>query len=260
VPTLSDYDLEVLFGGFAVLAMYGFAAFWAFNIRKGLTVKLYRNQALGIGLVGIGLAYFSYGLDGLVSLLPTASLGNLGNSIGFALFFFTPLPLFYWTSQSLQAARQSDPLERDQFHWSRVRIVLWMAIFIALTIIVVYDFLDISISSIPAFVELGVPLVSAAILLPFARRRSSDITFRRHLKWFGLAAISLLLSIVWLLLFASISGPCFLTKACLASAPLIAFISSGGQFILLLISGYFLYRSVRSIVPLYSFTEKIETK
>jgi len=248
---LSDYDVEVLIGGLAVLAVYGYAAFWAFNIRRGLTVKLYRNQTLGIGLVAIGLAYFSFVFDKLLSFVVTSSLGT---DIGFAIL---PLVLFYFTDQSLRAARESDPLERDQFHWSKLRIVLWIAILISLIITgnlvsptsgLVFAIVDVA----TAFIALGIPLASSAILLPLAWTRSSDITFRRHLKWFGLSAISIGLCFVWALLTppGGVPGVFVISNA---------FVSLSGEFVFLLLSAYFLYRSARAVVPLYSFKEKIET-
>jgi len=254
----SSYDIEVLIGGIAVLAVYGYAAFWAFNIRKGLTVKLYRNQALGIGLVGISLAYFTYAFDSLANFvipLPTttASTETVASGISFALILFAVLPLFYWTDQSLQAARQSDPLERDQFHWNRVRFFLWIAILFTLVIGLFGTYTEVTSSSglifiiviISVLIEWGIPLASSAILLPFAWRRSYDLTFRRHLKWFALAAISLGLSFVWFLL---------------SSPPSNEYVSSGIQFSFLLISGYFLYRSARAVVPLYAFKGQIRAK
>ncbi len=255
----SSYDIEVLIGGLAVLAAYGYAAFWAFNIRKGLTVNLYRNQALGIGLVSIGLAYFSFAFDKLLDFVTTL-LGNLGNDIGFGLLFFATLPLFYWTDQSMQAARQSDPLERDQFHWIKVRRIIWTVLLISLIGLTIDDIVSYRLA--PSQSEImgpmllvvlatlaiwGIPLASAAILLPFAWKRSSDVTFRSHLKWFALAAIMLGLGMVSL----------FWVGDALDDN---AFIPSGIQFALLLLSAYFLYRSARAVVPLYSFKQEIRAK
>lgn len=255
----SSYDIEVLIGGLAILAAYGYAAFWAFNIRKGLTVNLYRNQALGIGLVSIGLAYFSFAFDKLLDFVITL-LGNLGNDIGFGLLFFATLPLFYWTDQSMQAAMQSDPLERDQFHWIKVRRILWTVLLISLIGLTIDDIISYRLA--PSQSEImgpmllvviailaiwGIPLASSAILLPFAWKRSSDVTFRSHLKWFALAAIMLGLGMVSLLWVGGALDDN-------------AFIPSGIQFVLLLLSAYFLYRSARAIVPLYSFKQDIRAK
>jgi hypothetical protein len=270
----SSYDIEILIGGIAILAVYGYATFWAFNIRKGLTVKLYRNQALGIGLVGIGLVYFSFVFDNLINFVVPA--GGISDAIGFGALFFATLPLFYWTDQSLQAARQSDPLERDQFHWSKVRKILWIVLCAGLITDVSFDTVTAIVCTFPTlssksyscpgpgvfappgpfglfdilgigfiFAIFGIPLASSAILLPFAWRKSNDITFRRHLKWFALAAISLGFSFSGLLLSITLNN---------------AFVSSGIQDALFLLSGYFLYRSARAVIPLYTFKEEIRAK
>jgi len=261
---LSDYNIEALIGGLLVLASYLYAAFWAFNIRKGLTVKLYRNQALGIGLVAIGLAFFAAVFD---QLIPSTGFGSeVANFITFALLFFATLPLFYWTDQSLQAAQQSDPLERDQFHWSKVRKILWIILCVGLitdvtldtTSMIVCTFPTLSSASYPCpapnfapglfgvlgivffFAIWGIPLTTSAILLPFAWRRSNDITFRRHLKWFAIAAISLGFSTVSAGYLSSMNN----------------MISLAIPDVLYLLTGYFLFRSARAVVPLYRFKDK----
>ena len=230
--------------------MYGYAAFWAFNIRKGLKIRLYRSQALGIGLVSISLAYFTFAIDGAVdSLVPQFGFLFYG-PIG---IFYAILPLFYWADVSLLAAQESDPLGRQYFHWKRLRLILWA--FVAITelevtisgILNLQQFIIPSIGPIFIFAALGIPLVAPAILLPSVTRRSKDLTLRNHLKWFGLAAIFLVLSF----------GMLLLAYAVLNAGDLVA---SGLQFACLVLSAYCLYRSSKAIVPIYTFAESVMEK
>ncbi len=271
MPTLSSYEIEELVGSILVLLIFCYAIFWSFNIRSGLSVKLYRRQILGIGLVSIGLAYFSFVLDGGGVLLNPCSAtaagcppGDLVNTLSFALLFFAPLPLFYWTDLSILAARESDPLGHDYFHWSRLRIILWTVILFTLAVVMITIIYD-AVIHYPnpnlinpsegifqglvgfSFITiLSLPLASSAVLLPLIWKRSKDLALRRHLKWFALAALFFGFGILFSLSYGQVG--------------ILSFVFEGLACILLALSGYFFYKSARATTPLYSFSEKIEAK
>jgi hypothetical protein len=263
VPTLSDYDVELVVGFIIILLMFAYAAFWGFNLRTKLTIKLYRTQALGIGLVSIGIGYFAYFFGFPSNISPLPSSGALGN-LTFVSIFYAILPLFYWTDVSLLTLRESDPLERDQFQWSRVRIVLWLLIIATLiinTVLTIYISLPgnqnaqlqgpFILQAFTVVTPLAVPLTAAAILLPLAARRSRDFTMRRHLKWFALSAVFLASAfVVSVLVFAFLGTDTFPNP----------FLASGIQILFFFAAGYSLYRSARAIVPLYRFPENIQIR
>jgi hypothetical protein len=97
--------------------LFAYTAFWAFNIRRAQTARIYRNQALGMGFVALVWIIFS-----LAAILPSSILTPTAGAIGFC---FIMLGLFYWVDASIIAARRSDPLLRDTLRWSELRTYLW---------------------------------------------------------------------------------------------------------------------------------------
>jgi hypothetical protein len=55
---VSSYDLVYVLTYAVPALMFLFAAYWAFSIRSALAVRLYRNQAFGIGLIALCFAIF----------------------------------------------------------------------------------------------------------------------------------------------------------------------------------------------------------
>jgi hypothetical protein len=216
----------------AFSAIFLYAAYWAFDIRRGLAVNLYRNQALGIGLVA------------LVFLIA-------GVLVSYTITYFLVLTfILYWVDVSALAARRTDPLLRDTLRWSKLRFVVWAMAAIGAatlsTLVVITKSLDYGSSAptgfslvdelwiVPSFV---IPIV-VSILLILMSRRSGDSALRRHLLWFGLFAFIQFSTI----LVASVSG---------FAVYVVGFA----------IGGYFLYRSARSLIPLNRLSlEEAEAK
>jgi hypothetical protein len=230
----------------AALLALSYGAYWAFEIRRALAVRLYRSQALGIGLLAVSV--------GLAQLYFTGSIFyGWPPELTFVSILFFALALFYWTNTSVRAARQSDPLLRDMFRWTRVR---WLCLALIIAA-VVYDFAAILYNVMNGYavtptatgflaitfaIPVVVPVVAAAVLLPVVGFRSRDPVLRRHLVWFGLFA-------VFLLAFIEVLSSAF-------TDPLQALLV---QDVGLLLGGYCLYRSVRSLVPINRM-DAIETE
>ena len=194
-----------------------FPAYWAFDIRRALAVRVYRNQALGIGLVS--LAFLSLGIFISTSLSYNLSL----------------IVIFYWLDACIFAARRSDPLLRDTLRWSRLRLVVWAmnliaigvgAFFVATKGDLSYMPTDTIGFSLVVFPDFAVPIL-ALVLLPLVARRSGDLTLRRHIEWFGVFAV---------LQFTAILGA--------------AVIGGASYFVGFAFGGYCLFRSARSLAPI----------
>ncbi len=161
--------------------------------------------------------------------------------------------LFYWIDASAPVARRSDPLLRDTFHWRQSRTLLW-----TFNIVIIGSYLF-TVTYLQATGKLPstsnpppdliflfalfispvlVPMISGAALLPIWARRSRDTTLRRHLRWFGLFSLFLLVG----------------TLASIVAYPEhhagIGFLTYASLFV----GGYFLYRSARSLAPLNRIT------
>jgi hypothetical protein len=180
----------------------GLSGYWALRIRRVLapSSRFYRNQALGIVLVTTSLAILN---------IEANTLGDpYSNLIGVPFLYFAFLTIFYWTDSSALAARRSDLLSRDNLHWSKVRLLLW-----AFNIVSVGYFLLLVVATgghvpSPTFQAgpLTVPgalllltgtifvaMISAGVMLPIVARRATDSTLRRHLAWFGLGIVFLVI-------------------------------------------------------------------
>lgn len=218
--------------------IFFYAAYWAFSVGRALTIRLYRRQAFGIGV--IVLAFWStigifVGLSGLLSLQVSSALSTLT-------WDFLLLTLFFWIDASVLASRRSDPLLRDTLYWSKLRIPLWSVDLLAVgTVFSVLGYAEITgnasllnqlvvgtfNNAILNFVN-GIPVLLAIVcgvifLSAITVRAKFDRTLRRHFAWFAL----------FLILFLSVLGP---------FGPI-------GP-IGLLLAGFALYKSAKSLVPL----------
>ncbi len=110
---------EIILALISLLAagIYGFAAFSAFSIRRRLSGVIYRGQASGIGLVTL--------LFGAFTISHTLDPDQVSR-FAYISYFLVFLATFYWIDSSIRVARFTDPLLRDTFHWSQLRIALWV--------------------------------------------------------------------------------------------------------------------------------------
>jgi len=260
--SLSSLDIVTIVAAVIVILAYAYAAFWALNIRRNLKARLYRHQALGIGLVAICVAYFTFFTDGGGNYLPAAVSEYPLTGFVFFSFLACLVPLLYWTDSSLLAVRDSDPLQRDVLGWGRIRVFLWGAVAACLVgggAYTVYQSIFLSqqtaqagnstyLVGVPLIINvtaLIVPLVappaSAVVFLSVAVRRTRDLTLRRHLKWFGLGAAFFGLGVLVGVLLTPVQGSSFLYPI----SSLVIFVGSAYSF----------YRSARATIPMYSFTE-----
>ena len=243
----SDIILNVLnLLRFAPLAVYVYAAYWAFNIRHALAIRVYKNQALGVGLLSVLLVY-------LVLLNSVGAIKSLnGPMIGFLELLFGVagfLGSLYFVDSSVLASRRSDPLFRDTLHWSKVRYMLWtweifggtfVVLDYALSLIggessFLMQIMNSGTSIIFPFVFL-VPVSSFLILFPVAIR-AKDPNLRGHFKWLGLLAV---LELIYVVPLGGGSG------TGVSATP---WVFSLG-IIFLFIGGFCLYKSSRSLVTL----------
>ncbi len=247
--------LTVVFPGPSGFAYPGillaYPAYWALNIRHALAVRLYRRQALGIGLVSItyGLLFV---LFTIVNVLPPGSCSVPSSlfcaSLGLVqppLTDFVFLTTFYWVDSSVLAGRRSDPLLRDTFGWGKIRLIVWGGLLFSAVLLIIFSYssgyqISPPILVLPVLlVVVFVPLVSGSVLLPVVARRSGDSSLRKHLQSFALFLATLVVLTV-LFQFFSASAP---TGLALLGLSLV------GDMILL-VGAYFLYLSARSLAPL----------
>jgi hypothetical protein len=173
-----------------------YVALRAIEVKGALAVPSYRRQALGVVLLSILLALNLAGSTVSGYLV----YGNAGGAIGngaFGIFFILLLALFYFVDSSVIVSRRTDPLSRDTLRWSKLRFVLWVAVIPAAVLVIPVDILSAGIATGPPpawtiyilVPGIFVPPIAGAIFLPLASRRAGDPAFKRHMKWFGAAAL-----------------------------------------------------------------------
>jgi hypothetical protein len=225
---LSDAGLIDAAGsaGAALLVLY--AAFWAFSVWRRLSVRLFRNQAFGMGIVAVGFALLD--LDHSTPLITGAD--TVGPELRF-IHFIVFAVLFYWVDASILAARRTDPLLRDVFHWRYLRYLFWILLVASIVVTILAQ------SQILFVGSLFLVALSGAVLLPVAASRSGDASLRRQLKWFG--AFSLLTFMIIIL------------RGVLGYNEIVYFVVA--TLGLTYTANYSLYRSAKSLVPLNKLSE-----
>lgn len=233
-------------GAVGAVLMWGYSIYWALNLRRLLSAQVYRNQALGAGLIALGWAAFNASTF-LVS--GPADLNNVGiaGNVSISLLLFSLLLTFYWIDSSILAARKSDPLYRNSLHWREVRLALWPIVAGACVAFEVILLTDLSLFLTPSggVTPLFVALLAIAILgvfgpglvmLPVVGRRSRDQVMRRNLEWFGLFAATLVVAFPLTLL----------------SSVTVSYVIMTVAFV---IGSYCVYRGAKSLAPINRLPE-----
>jgi len=225
---------------------YGYVAYTAIAISRAMSNRVYRNQALGLAAVTMIIVELAlWGVFGPSGIL--TGVANAAQLIGVWFAFF--IGFYYFIDVSIRAARPTDPLFRDTLHWTRVRVGFWVYVIsaaIVFPIAAAFDSYNYGAngSSIPAFFQAGIPtliiIISGAVVLPFAIRRSKDKVLRKQLSWFAvyMAWLVLLYFGGSIISFFHVTVPIVVT------------------LIIFLAGVYPLYRSATSLVTLYKFEKE----
>jgi hypothetical protein len=144
--------------------------------------------------------------------------------------------LFYFVDVSVLAARRSDPLLRNTLHWSRLRLFLWgLNITLAVLIVALVAYFQVYTGSEPqlmlvygGYAQVYVIEPPSLLALAISGMRSKDMFLRKQLVWFA----AFLGSVFVITDFSRVTnfGP--------------------GIFVGLMLGGYCLYRSAKSLAPL----------
>jgi len=232
------FALAIVFDEILPAAIMLYAAYWAFAFRRALVGHIYRNHALWLGALCI-----------LFTLMPVSNIQSSNGIIATVAGVYPVASIligFAFIDSTMPIARRSDPLLRSTFHWERVRIAVWGEI-CALAIYVVFSEVNPSFASSPIAAILGIPLFSFPFILGapailIGARRSKDSVLRASLKWFGVAlvmflATMLVFAIETLVLGISSSNMSY-------SYPALGFVPTT------VLAGFALYRSARSLAPM----------
>jgi hypothetical protein len=234
---------------------YAYATYWGLAIRKGLAMRWSRNQALAISVVAGDFVlgwilgnFFGQGIPVFALAVWSAS---------------SNISAFYFVNSTAGMAKRSDPFERDNLLWSKVRYLLAFGVIAAVAVTFVNSPVNLvfgagvgiptptplvyQITGFGAYIAMFV--VGSAVLIVSAVR-SRDKTLKRHLMWFGFFLVAILLGLLQYSLLIILSRSYG-----------VAALSSAGQFILsglLAFGGYCLYSSVKNLFPTTSRLESVK--
>lgn len=217
--------------------VYAYVAYTAIAISRSLSNRVYRNQARGLAVFAILIVEFA--VEGTLAPSVPHVLPDLVNAIQLlGIWFAILIGFYYYIDTSIGAARPTDPLFRDTLHWTRLRVAFWVydigaaIVFPMAAAVGIYDYAN---GGIPAILQAGIPglivVISGAVVLPIAIRRSKDKTLKKHLSWFAIYMI-------WLVL---------LFVGGFSNVPNLV------ALFVFLAGAYPLYRSAIALVPLYNF-------
>jgi hypothetical protein len=214
-------------------AIFLYASYWAFSIRRALVSRIYRNQAFWLGAVGalVGISVFlTYSSNQVVNALI---------AVYYAAMF---LVVFGFVDSIIPVAHRSDPLLRSIIGWERLRILLWVDAFalgvVTFATYVLYsNFLNDIILPLVALSVFGV----SGFAIVTGARRSRDPLLRASLKWLG---VVLVLAVFVFIAYAIVSAiPGVSEFDVFYSYPALLV---GAVYIMM---AYALYTSARSLAP-----------
>jgi len=177
---------------------FAYAAYWAFNIRRALLVRVYRSHALGVGLVSLGwiLIFFDY-----------VVVSHFSYALFTAIDALVSGAFFYFIDAAVLDGRMSDPLLRDTLHWREIRRWVWV-VFVLASAVSIYiagyysvltggtwltggnpSIVPLWVSFVGVSLHVFVVMLTGLVALPVTIMRSRDPLLRRQLGWFaGFAA------------------------------------------------------------------------
>jgi hypothetical protein len=206
-----------------------YAAYWGFAIRRALVGRIYRNQALWLGVLSI-LLFLTVFVPA-----PTTSDAVIIVLSDLPIVAFT-LAFFAFVDSTVPVARRSDPRLRNILHWDKIRFVAW-GVLVLVEMLGVYSDIMTENTGSNDVVGLFVLAVIGAPPMFIAASRSMDRSLRGSLKWLGLT----LLFFLGILLVAVGESAADFSDSTYSSVP---------YGVVLLFIAYALYKSTRSLAPI----------
>lgn len=245
--------LVILLAEVAPSAVFLYAAYWAFVIRRALVSKIYRRQATWLGLLAAVLGIFvflTYSTNPLVT-----DLINVFVALLFAV-------VFAYIDSSIPVIRRSDPLLRHILHWGTLRYFLWLDVGLLGVFNVAPGVIPYLSVGVPGYVFEVVGWLTSAFILFGASgiavfigaRRSGDVVLRSSLKWIGALLLLTIFSFV-----VDTTEAALLTNFSYSTYDYFysyAALPGGAVYIAM---GYCLYRAIRALAPIGKILDDPET-
>jgi len=221
VPVLG---ITIAFDAFSLYAAYLSASVW-----RGLVVPIYRGRALWLAAICVLGASMLTEFGVSAALAP--SYGSASPALREFVYLFPLAAILIWIDRTVNTVIRLDYLRRDVLLWRRLRYAYGS---IAAVGIVIYY--SRYLYPIPDAMTVGFALIFSQLIygmLTLARGAAvtKDMTFKSHIRWFGLFLFAFIVAgFIYVLTY---SDPSYLAPNLLAFAA----------------SAYCLFRMAKSLVP-----------
>lgn len=233
--------------------IFGLTAYRAFKLRAVLRNKFSRSHALWLVVIATAQA--------TVLWTPFPFPNSLVDLVyGILVFGVFPIVIVAWVDGAVRAARRSDPLYRDSLAWTKLRVITYAATLAAAALnFGLFALVTLTGLPVPAFSEVLViapllpPFLAGAPALLLVARRTRSAIRRTNAKWFALYYLFQLASIVtYVVTVSGTSDPQLLCGCILNFLAFHGIYALGWNVVTVtfVISGYCLYRYVRSLAQL----------
>jgi len=221
--------------------MFLYASYWAITIRRALVSRIYRRQALWLGVLAVFLAlnvFLTYSTNPVINVFIDVSV---------ALLFAV---MFAYVDSAVPVLRRSDPLLRGILRWGTLRYILWLdwALLAAFNVLPGL-FPSLNSGTVGFIIEDAGWFTVATVLfgvsgvaLVIGVRRSGDIVLRSSLKWLGAALFLAIMLFVY-------DTAEYVVVPSMTSFQFYYSYTNLPIGTILIVMSYFFYRSARALAP-----------
>ncbi len=225
----------------AIVFLYG--SYWALAIRRALVSKMYRRQALWLGILTAVLAvsqFVTYSNDQLVTDLI---------NVYYALLFAV---VFAYIDSLVPVIRRSDPLLRGILRWGTLRYFIWFDVVLLGIFNVAPGIVPSLAVGVAGYVFEVIGWLTAATLLFglsgvalfIGARRSGDMVLRSSLKWTGAVLLVTIASFA-----VDTTEAAFVTHFSYSTFDYFYSYAALPGGVVYIVMGYCFYRAVRALAP-----------
>ena len=218
------FGLTVFFDVFVFYAAYLSASVW-----QGLVVPIYRGRAIWLAAICLlaSLAITEYG----VSATLTPDYSSFLPALREFLYLLPLAAIFVWIDRTVNTVIRLDYLRRDVLLWGRLRYAYGSIAVVGILIYYSRYLYPIPDAMTVGFVLIFSQLIYGMLTLARGAAVTKDMTFKSHIRWFGLFLLAFIVAgFIYVLTY---SDPSYLVPNLLA----------------FLASAYCLFRMAKSLVP-----------
>jgi hypothetical protein len=222
--TLPVLGITIVFDAFAVYAAYLSASVW-----RGLVVPVYRGRALWLAAICVLGALMLTEFGASAALTP--SYGSSSPALREFVYLPPLAAILIWIDRTVNAVIRLDYLRRDVLLWKRLRYAYGTVAAVGILIYYSRYLYPIPDAMTVGFALIFSQLIYGMLTLAKGAAVTQDMTFKSHIRWFGLFLLAFIVAgFIYVLTYSDSSY--LVPNLCAFAA-----------------SGYCLFRMAKSLVP-----------